>query len=219
MDTGAKPAAEAKPSPFSVIPRFFKANRTAILLTAIGIVIGGFVGYWANEHFYVETLKFTILDLKAEKRALERDLERLREENRSLNQDLKDLQLKLGIKPEQRAIEPTPERVTVKFTNIPSQGQGADSAGIIKGRVEGLARPEMYKIVIYAHTDRWYVQPFADQPITNIDSNGTWEATTHLGTRYAALVVKHTFFPLSTPEELPPTGDDILASATTLPTR
>ena len=219
MDTGAKPAAAVKSSPFSVILGFFKANRIAILLTAIGIVIGGFVGYWANEHFYVETLKFTILDLKAEKRALEKDLARLREDNRSLNQDLKDLQMKLGIKPEKRTVEPPPERVILKFTNVPSQGHGPDSAGIIKGRVEGLTRPEMYKIVIYAHTDRWYIQPFADQPITNIDSNGTWEASTHLGNRYAALVVKHTFSPLSTPEELPPTGDDILASATTLPTK
>src|SRR4029077_1687559 len=161
MDTSTK-AAAATPSQYSkVILKFVRANWLAVFLTAIGIVVGGFVGFWANEHFYVESLKFRILELNAEKRALEKDLDHISEENRSLNKDLRNLQLKLGIKPEQRALEQPPERVTLKFTNVPSQGQGPDSAGIIKGRVEGLTRPDIYKIVIYAHTDRWYVQPSA----------------------------------------------------------
>lgn len=219
MDTGTKPAQANSPLPPSRTIRFLQTNWAAILLTIIGLVLGAFFGFWANEHFYVRSLEFRILELEAEKRALEKDLNRANEENRNLEKKIEDLQLKLGIKPEQRSVEPPPDGIAMKFTYIPSQGQGPDSSGIIKGMVEGLNKPNSYKIIIYAHTDRWYVQPFADQPRTDIKNDGTWEASTHLGNRYAALLVNPGFTPLSSPEELPSTGGDILASATVLPTR
>ncbi|HKV92262.1 MAG TPA: hypothetical protein VJW20_06920 [Candidatus Angelobacter sp.] len=218
MDTGTKPTKAALP--FSkTIRDFLQTNWLAILLTIIGLVLGAFFGFWANEHFYVRSLEFRILEQDAEKRALEKDLTRVSEENRNLEKENRDLQLRLGIKPEQRSVEPPPEGITMKFTYIPSQGQGPDSGGLIKGVVEGLKKPNLYKIVIYAHSDRWYVQPFADQPLTNIEPNGTWNASTHLGDRYAALLVNPAFAPMGSPEELPPTGGDILASSTVLPER
>lgn len=220
MDTGTKPTKPKIALPSSrTIRDFLQTNWAAILLTIIGLVLGAFFGFWANEHFYVRSLEFRILELNAEKRALEKDLTRVGEENRSLEKENRDLQLRLGIKPEQRPVEPPPEGIAMKFTYIPSQGQGPDSGGIIKGVVEGLKKPNLYKIIIYAHTDRWYVQPFADQPRTDIESDGTWNASTHLGDRYAALLVNPGFTPLSSPEELPSTGGDILASATVLPTK
>src|SRR5262245_36650202 len=91
----------------------------------------------------------------------------------------------------------------VEFTRVPAQGQGSDSRGDISGRVSGLDAPQNYKVVLYCHTDRWYVQPEAASPLTDIAKDGTWSNWTHLGGRYAALVVQPTFQPTATLQALP----------------
>jgi hypothetical protein len=50
-------------------------------------------------------------------------------------------------------------------------------------------------VVIYSHTDRWYVQPYDVRPYTTIRSNGVWAKTIHLGETYAALLVKRSYIP------------------------
>jgi hypothetical protein len=91
----------------------------------------------------------------------------------------------------------------IEFTAVPGSGQGANSHGDIAGRVVGLGSPQKYKVVLYAHTDWWYVQPQADDPFTDMHSNGTWSNWTHLGQRYAALVVNSTYKPAAKIQALP----------------
>lgn len=101
---------------------------------------------------------------------------------------------------------------SIAFTRIPQ----ADPAGsarndIIEGRVTGASPGQ--KIVLYAKTGKWWVQPLIDQPMTDLRPNFTWTNATHLGTHYAALLVKDGFRPQSALDSLPPTDDNILATA------
>ena len=54
----------------------------------------------------------------------------------------------------------------VEFTQVPKAGKGSDSQGNIAGVVKGIAKPEQYKVVLYARTDWWYVQPQTIDPLT-----------------------------------------------------
>ena len=102
------------------------------------------------------------------------------------------------------------QNVTVKFTEVPASGAGPQSQGDIAGTVTGLKKAETYKVVIYAHTDAWYVQPLADDPYTGISPNGVWSNWTHLGHRYAALIVRPSFQPPSKTQSLPQVGGDVI---------
>ena len=101
--------------------------------------------------------------------------------------------------------------VVVSFDRVPLQGAGDDSRGDISGSVSGLEKPGQYKIVIYAHAHRWWVQPTADKPLTDIGVDGKWSNWTHLGNRYAALVVKPGYQPPNNPQSLPEVGGDVIA--------
>jgi hypothetical protein len=57
------------------------------------------------------------------------------------------------------------------------------------------------------------VQPLVDQPMTVLRPSFTWTNATHLGTHYAALLVKDGYRPQSVLDALPRTGDGILAVA------
>jgi hypothetical protein len=67
--------------------------------------------------------------------------------------------------------------------------------------------------VIYALAEKWYVQPLASTPLTDIDGWGTWENWTHLGYRYGALVVSKTFKPAVTLDLLPDVGGAVIVKA------
>src|SRR6266404_267007 len=59
---------------------------------------------------------------------------------------------------------------------------------IIEGRATG-ARTG-WRIVLYAKTDgRWGVCRQSGQPFTNVEADGRWKASVHLGIQYAALLV------------------------------
>jgi hypothetical protein len=101
---------------------------------------------------------------------------------------------------------------SIAFTRVPQ----ADPAGsarndIIEGRVTG-ALPGQ-KIVLYAKTGKWWVQPLVDQPFTAVRPNFKWTNATHLGTDYAALLVKDGYRPQRVLDALPETDDNILAVA------
>ena len=67
----------------------------------------------------------------------------------------------------------------------------------IKGRVSGLTNPQNYKVIVYVHTDKWYIHPFAGSDEGSswaaIDKNGNWSIPTkkreHNANSIAALVV------------------------------
>src|SRR5690349_11133436 len=101
---------------------------------------------------------------------------------------------------------------SIEFTRIPR----ADPAGsarndIIEGRVTGASLGQ--KVVLYAKIGKWWVQPLVDQPITDIRPNFKWTNATHLGTHYAALLVKNGYRPQRVLDSLPKTDANILAVA------
>src|ERR1700760_2790327 len=81
---------------------------------------------------------------------------------------------------------------------------------MIDGRVTG-ARPGQ-RIVLYAKTDgRWGVCRQSDQPFANIEADGRWKASVHLGLQYAALLVEPTYNPPEQTESLPIAGIAVVA--------
>jgi signal transduction histidine kinase len=105
-----------------------------------------------------------------------------------------------------------PVRPFIEFTKVPR----ADKGGVteqdrISGRAPG-ARSEQ-RIVLYARSGAWYVQPYADQPFTNIGPDSTWTNSTHLGTEYAALLVEPGYVPATSIFELPGEGNGVIAIA------
>ena len=105
--------------------------------------------------------------------------------------------------------------VKVEFTEVPKAGAGSDSQGNIAGVVKGISAPQKYKIVLYAHTDWWYVQPLTNDHLTDINIDGSWSNWTHLGSRYAALVVRESFQPKAKIKSLPHVGGDVIARGET----
>jgi hypothetical protein len=102
---------------------------------------------------------------------------------------------------------------TVAFTRLPPYAAG--SAGElygIEGRASG-ARPGE-KIVIYAKSGLWWVQPFADHPLTPLGPDSVWKTRTHPGLAYAALLVKAGFQPHPKLDVLPERSNAVLAIAT-----
>ncbi len=81
----------------------------------------------------------------------------------------------------------------------------------VSGVIDGLGDPEKYKIVLYARTDHWYVQPFLSQTSTDITANGAWAGETHFGNAYGALVVDLDYYPEPVVDALPPLGGKVKA--------
>src|ERR1700719_647905 len=93
---------------------------------------------------------------------------------------------------------------TVAFSKVPAAQEshytidiiedGDYKRDIVEGRATG-ARPGQ-RIVLYARTDgRWGLCRQSGQPFTNIESDGRWKASVHLGTQYAALLVDPAYNP------------------------
>ena len=99
---------------------------------------------------------------------------------------------------------------TIEVTLVPPEDQGGTlTSGTISGRVTG-ARPDQ-RIVLYARSGAWYIQPFADRPFTTIQANSTWTNQTHLGTEYAALLVEPGYVPPALTMTIPGEGDGVVA--------
>ena len=83
---------------------------------------------------------------------------------------------------------------------------------VIDGRVTGARAGQ--RIVLYAKTDgRWGMCQQSGQPFTNIESDGRWRASVHLGLQYAALLVDPTYNPAEQTESLPVVGNGVVALA------
>lgn len=104
-----------------------------------------------------------------------------------------------------------PPRIT--FTEIPPAGVGGPvRTTTIAGLVDG-ARPGD-RIVLFAKSHVWYVQPLRHTPFTDIDAQGRWRSTIHLGSQYAAMLVRAGYRPPDTMAVLPTLSDQVLAIAT-----
>ena len=101
---------------------------------------------------------------------------------------------------------------SVRIIVVPRRGKGGDEdTATIGGTASGVDFSK-HKVVVYARTDKWYVQPLITQPYTNIADDGKWETDTHLGQEYAALLVKSNYPPPPQPRVLPQVGGDVLAT-------
>lgn len=106
---------------------------------------------------------------------------------------------------------------SIQFIKIPQAEQGGRPVlEAIEGSVNG-ARPGQ-RIVLYARSGAWYVQPWADQPFTDIQPDSKWKNSTHLGTDYAALLVDPGYSPPAVTDVLPARGGAVAAVASTLGT-
>jgi signal transduction histidine kinase len=107
---------------------------------------------------------------------------------------------------------PADDGPSVEFSRIPLAVEGGtQNLDTIAGRVGG-AHPGQ-RIVLFARSGAWYVQPFADQQFTNIQTDATWSSTTHLGTEYAALLVEPDYRPPAKTDALPAAGGGVAAIA------
>jgi len=99
---------------------------------------------------------------------------------------------------------------SIEFTRIPPAGEGSpEQLETIEGRVRG-AEPGQ-RIVLYALSGVWWVQPVTEQPFTPIQRDSTWKNRTHPGVRYAALLVDSQYRPPLKVDALPNKGGPILA--------
>jgi len=98
----------------------------------------------------------------------------------------------------------------ITLTQIPTAGKGGRiEMETISGRVSGFRSGQ--RIVLYAKTDVWWVQPEAFEPYTVIHPDGTWSNSIHLGSEYAALLVNATYNPPHTTPQLPQVGGGVVA--------
>ena len=120
-----------------------------------------------------------------------------------------------GAPPRQVAAVSAPAPVGTKLTvtKIPqySEAGGPTETDRIEGVVSGV-RGEDVRIVVFAKTNTWYVQPLANAFMTAVGSGGKWSCETHLGVQYAVLLVRPEYSSRVRPviDDLPLKGGDIL---------
>ncbi|HEY0702449.1 MAG TPA: hypothetical protein VGD60_06760 [Candidatus Acidoferrales bacterium] len=99
---------------------------------------------------------------------------------------------------------------TIEFTKIPPAAQGGrERTDTISGKVTGAFTGQ--KIVVFAKSGPWWVQPWPDQAVLPIQPDGTWTTSTHLGFQYAALLVDPSYRPPSTMDLDPTTTASVFA--------
>lgn len=106
--------------------------------------------------------------------------------------------------------EKSEETPSIAFTKIPPAAQGGrERVDTISGRVSG-ARPGQ-RIVVYAKSGPWWVQPWPEQSLIAINSDSTWSTQTHLGYEYAALLVNADYHPAPTIDVAPTMSGSVVA--------
>lgn len=101
-------------------------------------------------------------------------------------------------------------------------GSGSDTApsvslapvAINTSPVTGTTRnadPSQMRIVLYAKTDQWYVQPFRNAPFTAISDDGSWSSSTHGWNRMLALLVDASYVPVDTSVRHPASATGVVA--------
>lgn len=97
----------------------------------------------------------------------------------------------------------------IEFSKIPPAAQGGrERVDTIAGRVRGALRGQ--KIVVYARSGPWWVQPWPDRPFIPIQSDSTWSTSTHLGYEYAVLLVNSDYHPPPTMDAAPTQGGPVV---------
>jgi len=99
---------------------------------------------------------------------------------------------------------------SITFTAVPHSAEGGSQVlAPIAGRVTG-SKPGQ-RIVLFAKSGVWWVQPYMRKPFTDVNADSTWSSETHLGTEYAALLVDADYRPPATVDALPARGGSVVA--------
>jgi len=100
---------------------------------------------------------------------------------------------------------PSNAQASIQFGRIPPAAQGGrERTDTITGKVIGARHGQ--RIVIYAKSGPWWVQPWPDQPYIPIQADSSWSTETHLGYEYAALLVDPGFHAPPTMDQPPTPG-------------
>jgi hypothetical protein len=103
---------------------------------------------------------------------------------------------------------------SIVFGHVPPGAVGGpEFLDQFSGRVVD-GRPET-RIVAYAYNGVWWIQPFRSRSSTEIGADGTWSTATHLGTKYAVLLVSSGYIAPEHTEELSSVGGKVVAVAVT----
>jgi len=103
-----------------------------------------------------------------------------------------------------------PAGPSIEFTQIPPAAQGGrERVDTITGRALG-AHPGQ-RIVVFAKSGPWWVQPDSDHPFVTIQQDSKWSTSTHLGYEYAALLVEPAYRPPPTMDATPTQGGSVVA--------
>jgi hypothetical protein len=81
----------------------------------------------------------------------------------------------------------------------------------VEGKVSGARAGD--EVVLYALSEVWWIQPFKSAGLTKIQPDSSWRNSTHMGTDYAALLVKSGYRPAVKLGSIPATGNGVLATA------
>lgn len=101
---------------------------------------------------------------------------------------------------------------SIAISHAPAFAVGSPAmAGTIEGSVKGAESGD--RVVLFARSGVWWVQPRGDQVFTEIQSDSTWKNSTHPGSAYAALLVDSRYRPPLMINALPEKGGPVLAVA------
>jgi signal transduction histidine kinase len=101
---------------------------------------------------------------------------------------------------------------SVELLDVPrADAGGTPRQGTVSGRVTGAGSGQ--RIVLYARSGDWFVQPLVETPFTAIRPDSTFTSSTHLGTEYAALLVDEGYRPAPVVSTLPGLGGGVAAVA------
>ena len=98
----------------------------------------------------------------------------------------------------------------IQFSQVPPAGDGSpEQVETIEGRVSGAGPGQ--RIVLFALSGVWWIQPTVEHPFTAIQPDSTWKSSTHPGSRYAALLVDASYRAPLTMNALPEAGGSVMA--------
>jgi hypothetical protein len=101
---------------------------------------------------------------------------------------------------------------TIEISQVPPADAGGPSrVEPIAGRVTGARAGQ--RLVLFARSGVWWIQPTSDAPFTVIRPDATWKSSIHLGTEYGALLVEPDYRPSARLNELPEVGGAVAARA------
>jgi hypothetical protein len=108
-------------------------------------------------------------------------------------------------------MQPQDAKPTIQITHMPVASLGGPKAmDYIEGKVSGARSGD--RVVLYAHSEVWWLQPFRNAAFTNIQPDSTWRNSTHLGTEYAAMLVETGYRPPAKLGAIPDAGNGVRAS-------